>query len=148
MKRLQIYLEENIYEALRHAAFEAHKSIAQIVREAVEAFLRAPAAGSRGARSIKRDDEATGMYAEFARVAEAEHKPVALVMREALARYTTQVAEKEPVAAEAPGSEVAMTPEELELQKNPLYHLIGLYHSGKPDAAEHHDYYLYVEDRD
>jgi plasmid stability protein len=109
MKRTQIYLEEELYERLRRAAYEGRTSMAQVVREALVEYL-------------------------------AEERPAA---GEVLA----------PAAKPSPKEEMMLreedlTPEELEeLKKNPLYHLIGLYSSDKGDAGIHHDYYLYIKDK-
>lgn len=39
MKRTQVYLEEELYERLRRAAYEERKSMAQMVREALVEYL-------------------------------------------------------------------------------------------------------------
>ena len=42
MRRTQISLDEPMYEALRRIAFERHTSMAQMVREALVAYIAEP----------------------------------------------------------------------------------------------------------
>lgn len=50
MKRTQIYLTEDLYEAVRRLSYEQHRSMADVIREAVAEYLvqeeGAPAQGS------------------------------------------------------------------------------------------------------
>jgi plasmid stability protein len=82
-------------------------------------------------------------YEELRRQAYEERKSIAGVIREALAQYLVGDQQRERPAE-------AITERELtaeELQKNPLYQIIGLYSSDTPDASVHHDDYLYERGR-
>jgi hypothetical protein len=125
MKRTQIYLDDELYEALRRVAFEQRKSIACVAREALASHL-AGAATPSAPRALR---ERAVAYAP--RVLPARKPRAANKLR------------AKPTRAQK------LTRAELrELEKNPLYHIIGLYASDKPDAGINHDYYLYHEDKD
>ena len=48
MKRTQIYLPEELHEAVRRIAFEQRRTMADVVREAVAAYVAAIAAQDQG----------------------------------------------------------------------------------------------------
>lgn len=48
MKRTQVYLPEELHEAVRRLAFEQRRSMADLVREAVSAYVEAVAPENNG----------------------------------------------------------------------------------------------------
>lgn len=45
MKRTQVYLPDRLHERVRRISFQQRKSMAQVVREAVTAYVQGPATG-------------------------------------------------------------------------------------------------------
>jgi hypothetical protein len=129
MKRTQIYLDDELYETLRRVAFEQRKSVAHVAREAIQRYLAA--SGQKPAPRAAREQTAVYTPRAVSTRARRLKKPRVVRARQA----TTKTAE--------------LTSEELrELEKNPLYHIIGLGESTRPDSGINHDYYLYHEDKE
>jgi len=111
MKRTQVYLPDELHEELRRISYEQRKSMAQLVREAVSAYVGGAQASAPAVGDGNGNGNGDG-YEEVEIIAE----PQAL-------------------------SEEELTPEQLEeLKQNPLYHIIGMVSpSHLSDVSEHRD---------
>jgi hypothetical protein len=49
MKRTQIYLTEDLYEAVRRLSYDEHRSMADVIREAVAVYLTHKEGGAQSA---------------------------------------------------------------------------------------------------
>jgi len=57
MKRTQIYLPEELYEKVRRISYEQRKSMAQVVREAVAAYVVEKQASAPAPTAANRDED-------------------------------------------------------------------------------------------
>lgn len=67
MKRTQIYLPEDLHEAVRRIAFEQRRTMADVVREAVAAYVAAIAAQDQSSttdRPAVPAEKGTGHYGD------------------------------------------------------------------------------------
>ena len=83
------------------------------------------------------------MYEAVRRVSYEQRKPIAQVVRDALAEYLIATPVEDGPAVEDVDLEEMFTPEEIEeLKDNPLYQLIGMVQADPNLAANHDDIYL------